>query len=99
MQSPHTLSVSPEFEKYLPPQQIQRVPYLFIDVKVNDEELHTISVFEGDKPEELARRFGERYGIDQQTQEVLLKMIRNQMNGVLSRIEEVESEVTEQSRD
>lgn len=72
-------------------------PYLYIDVNINNEEVHTIPVYEGDKPEILASKFAIEQGLDSEAEKNLRNLIRTQMASVLTKIDEDENEVTENS--
>lgn len=72
-------------------------PYLYIDVNINNEELHTIPVYEGDTPEYLSCKFSKDQKLDKVTEDKLLILIQAQMKSVLCKIEEVENEVTDNS--
>ena len=44
------------------------MPYLYIDVNINDSEIYTINVCEGDEPEDLAKQFSTQHGFDNQAE-------------------------------
>ena len=44
------------------------MPYLYIDVNINDSEIYTINVCEGDEPEDLAKQFSAQHGFDNQAE-------------------------------
>lgn len=43
------------------------MPYLYVDVNITDTDMSTIEVFEGDKAEDLARKFAEKHELDQKS--------------------------------
>ena len=46
----------------------KKMPYLYIDVNINDSEVYTINVCEGDEPEDLAKQFSTQHGFDNQAE-------------------------------
>jgi hypothetical protein len=79
------------------PETEESAPYLYIDVNINNEELHTISVFDGDRPEELAKIFAQEQMLDNETERKLVQLIKLQMATILSKIEEEDHEITDNS--
>jgi hypothetical protein len=79
------------------PETEESAPYLYIDVNINNEELHTISVFDGDRPEELAKNFAQEQMLDNETERKLVQLIKLQMATILSKIEEEDHEITDNS--
>ena len=59
--------------------------------------MYTISVYDGDKPEDLARNFAIEQSLDKKTETNLLQLIKTQMATVLTRIDEEDNELTENS--
>lgn len=59
--------------------------------------MYTISVYDGDKPEDLARNFAIEQSLDKKTEKNLLQLIKTQMATVLTRIDEEDNELTENS--
>ena len=68
-------------------------PVLFLDVNFGNGEITRIVMYENDKPEELAEAFWLENNLDLEKQEKLVKIIYQQLETVLEKIEE-ESEET-----
>jgi len=58
-------------------------------VNINNDEKHSIAVYVGDRPEQLARVFAEEQQLDQDVEGKLAHLIRCQMDVILTRIDEV----------
>ena len=80
---------------YQPLKQKQsKPPYLIIDVHINDWETISIPVYQGDKAEDLARKFSIEYQIPEEKELELKELIGEQIKNVLGRIDESENEDT-----
>ncbi len=73
-------------ESEMEPDQI---PLLFVDVNLGEGMSDRIVLYDGDKPEELARDFAPRHNLDHAMKSKLTDLLTQQMNGVLSKIEEI----------
>ena len=45
----------------------ERKPLLFVDIDIGDNEKDRITIFKGQKPEDLARDFCDKHGFDDET--------------------------------
>ncbi|CAI2376652.1 unnamed protein product [Moneuplotes crassus] len=72
-------------------------PYLYIDVTINNKEIHSIPICEGDCPIKLTNEFAEKHSLLESAKEKLLSLIKSQIVTGLSKIEEVENEATDNS--
>jgi hypothetical protein len=61
---------------------------LFVEVNVGNGGMERIVVYEGDTAEDLAREFCDAHSLDAATEEKLRVLLKQQMGGVLSKIEE-----------
>ena len=72
-------------------------PLLFVDVNLGPGRSERIVVYEGDTAEKLAEEFTQKHGLDDSLKEKLVKLLENQIAGLLARIdEELTSNDTEQ---
>jgi hypothetical protein len=72
-------------------------PLLFVDVNLGPGRSERIVVYEGDTAEKLADEFTQKHGLDENLKEKLVKLLENQIAGLLARIdEELTSNDTEQ---
>ncbi len=75
-------------------------PVLYVDVNLGSGVSKRITVFEGDTAEQLAKKFsddhceweGNDVGLDENTRDKLTNLLQSQMNQLLTKIEEGESE-------
>ena len=88
IESPGQPENSPGFDNDLPHDD--REPKLFVDVNVANFGLKRIIVYEGDTVESLAADFVKRCPIDELMTEKLKILLKQQMDGVLERIDEDE---------
>jgi hypothetical protein len=65
-------------------------PLLFVDINLGGDEQERIVVFEGDTAEDLARTFCVEHNLDDETMEKLTELLKQQMAGVLPKIDEDE---------
>ena len=70
----------------------QLQPLLFVDINLGGDEQERIVVFEGDTAEDLARSFCVEHNLDDETMEKLQELLKQQMAGVLPKIEDNEDE-------
>jgi hypothetical protein len=79
------------------------VPQLFIDVHLDDMSIHRLTIYDGDDPKILARKFCIKYGkfllppncvldLDHSMLSQLIKIINSQMSKLLNTIDENEGE-------
>lgn len=66
----------------------ERIPYLFVDVNIGDDDSSRIAIYEGDSAESLATKFSESHLISPDTKGKLKDMLQVQMNSVLDKIDE-----------
>lgn len=64
---------------------------LYVDVNLGNSGTQRIVVFEGDTAEGLAEKFSTEYNLDEGMKEKLTLMLQQQIAGVLEKIEEVQS--------
>ena len=64
---------------------------LYVDVNLGNSGTQRIVVFEGDTAEGLAEKFSNEYNLDEGMKEKLTLMLQQQIAGVLEKIEEVQS--------
>ena len=64
---------------------------LYVDVNLGQHGTQRIVVFEGDTAEGLAEKFAIEYSLDEVMKEKLTLMLQQQIAGVLEKIEEVQS--------
>lgn len=70
---------------------VEREPMLYVDVNLGNSGTQRIVVFEGDTAEGLAEKFSVEYNLDESMKEKLTLMLQQQIAGVLEKIEEVQS--------
>lgn len=63
-------------------------PLLFVDVNLGPGRAERIVVYEGDTAEQLAEEFTTKHGLDENLKEKLVKLLENQIAGLLARIDE-----------
>jgi hypothetical protein len=63
-------------------------PLLFVDVNLGPGRAERIVVYEGDTAEQLAEDFTKKHGLDDNLKEKLVKLLENQIAGLLARIDE-----------
>ena len=63
-------------------------PLLFVDVNLGPGRSERIVVYEGDTAEQLADEFTKKHGLDESLKEKLVKLLENQIAGLLARIDE-----------
>lgn len=63
-------------------------PLLFVDVNLGPGRAERIVVYEGDTAEQLAEDFTQKHGLDENLKEKLVKLLENQIAGLLARIDE-----------
>jgi hypothetical protein len=63
-------------------------PLLFVDVNLGPGRAERIVVYEGDTAEELAEEFTLKHGLDESLKEKLVKLLENQIAGLLGTINE-----------
>lgn len=63
-------------------------PLLFVDVNLGPGRAERIVVYEGDTAEELAEEFTIKHGLDESLKEKLVKLLENQIAGLLGTINE-----------
>lgn len=68
----------------------EQQPLLFVDINLGGDEQERIVVFEGDTAEDLARTFCVEHNLDDETMEKLTELLKQQMAGVLPKIDEDE---------
>ena len=68
----------------------QLQPLLFVDINLGGDEQERIVVFEGDTAEDLARSFCVEHNLDDETMGKLEELLKQQMAGVLPKIDEDE---------
>ena len=66
----------------------ERNPLLFVDVNLGPGRSERIVVYEGDTAEQLADDFTKKHGLDENLKEKLVKLLENQIAGLLARIDE-----------
>jgi hypothetical protein len=69
----------------------EKTPLLFVDVNLGSES-ERIVVYEGDTARDLAVKFCEEHGLDDDTLETLEQMLQGQIASVLTKIEEEEND-------
>ncbi len=70
----------------------QRYPILFVDVNLGEDRVERLTVLEGDTSREVAQKFWEEYGLNIKLRDKLQQMLDDQMNGILTRINEEEEQ-------
>jgi hypothetical protein len=68
------------------------LPLLFIDIHLDDKDVHRLTIHEGDSPESLADDFCHQFNIDGEMKEKLTELIKTQMDTLLTRIDEAEED-------
>jgi hypothetical protein len=63
-------------------------PLLFVDVNLGPGRAERIVVYEGDTAEQLADEFTTKHGLDENLKDKLVKLLENQIAGLLARIDE-----------
>lgn len=63
---------------------------LYVDVNIGKSAIERITIFEGDKPREVAQNFARRVGISEKMCTKLEALLEEQMKGVLRSIREEE---------
>jgi len=69
-------------------------PLLFVDVNLGPGRAERIVVYDGDTADELADEFTKKHGLDESLKEKLVKLLENQIAGLLGPINEGEDEDT-----
>ena len=69
-------------------------PLLFVDVNLGPGRAERIVVYEGDTAEELADEFTKKHGLDESLKDKLVKLLENQIAGLLGPVIEGEDEDT-----
>ncbi|KAL4427030.1 hypothetical protein ABPG74_000985 [Tetrahymena malaccensis] len=59
-------------------------PLLFVDINLSADKIERIVVYEGDRPEDLAKQFIEKHGLDANLLDKLTQMLQMQIEGSLS---------------
>lgn len=67
-------------------------PLLYVDVNLGPEGNQRIVMYEGDDPNDVARKFADQYDLDQEMEERLQSLLKEQIQNVLGKIEEGEEE-------
>lgn len=73
-------------------EEEEQIPLLFVDVNLGEGKMSRIVLYEGDKPENVAREFSKEHELDEMMMKKLTDLLSQQMAGVLSKIEEEEDE-------
>ena len=71
----------------------ERIPILFLDVNLGGGRMERLTLYEGDDPEDVTKKFATKFNLDKKKRTKLFKVVKNQMKGLLTRIEEEETEV------
>ncbi len=61
---------------------------LYVDVNLGNSGSQRIVIYENDKAEDVAEEFAKKHGLDDNMKEKLTKMLIQQIQGVLSKIDE-----------
>ncbi|EAS07288.2 hypothetical protein TTHERM_01055640 (macronuclear) [Tetrahymena thermophila SB210] len=59
-------------------------PLLYVDINLSADKVERIVVYEGDRPEDLAKQFIEKHGLDANLLDKLTQMLQMQIEGSLS---------------
>ena len=70
----------------------KQLPLLFIDIHLDDKDVHRLTIHDGDQPDELADKFCSKFNIDGEMKMKLTDLIKTQMDNLLTRIDETEEE-------
>ena len=65
-----------------------KYPILFVDVNLGEERVERLTVLEGDTSHEVAHNFWIKHNLNEKMEEKLEQMLDEQMNGILTRINE-----------
>jgi hypothetical protein len=60
----------------------QKKPLLFVDIDIGDDEKDRITIFKGEKPEDLAKEFCMKHGFDESTEAMLIKQLHEKIDKV-----------------
>ncbi|KAM3132475.1 hypothetical protein pb186bvf_015434 [Paramecium bursaria] len=83
-----TLKNQPKKQKQKSKPLFENVPLLFVDVNIEDGKTARITVFDGDKSEDLAKKFALEHGLDFGMTEKLKELLDQQINSLLTKIDE-----------
>ncbi|CAI2374770.1 unnamed protein product [Moneuplotes crassus] len=75
----------------------ENYPILFLDVNLGKDKVERLVIFDGDDPQTVAEEFCQKNGLEEKKRKKLAKVIKKQLDSLLTRIDEDEDE--EESRD
>ena len=76
------------------PSQPQKYPILFVDINLGHNKIERITIYDGDNPTMIAHDFALAHNLSQKMFEKLQNMLKQQMAGILSRINEEDYDET-----
>jgi hypothetical protein len=81
-----------EYEEEEEEDEDSQIPLLFVDVNLG-RSMKRIILYEGDDPKYIAEMFAQDNNLDQAMRNKLERLLKKQMDGVLSKIDEGEEEI------
>ena len=74
-----------------PEEEDEEQPLLYVDINLGGAEQERIVIYEGDTAPDLAAKFCEQHGLDEDTRDKLEQLLEQQMASVLQYIDEEDS--------